>query len=101
MEPSAAVHAGAVERTHVHLLLGPLQEDIERVVGRLKGRTSSEVIARGSEPGRKRTWTAGYWKVFLFEDRSVPMVVRYIEAHNERHGKPAAPYPWITPWQLR
>ena len=91
------VHAAAVERTHVHLLFGPLNENIERVIGRIKGRTSSEVIARGSEPGRRRTWTAGYWKVFLFDERSLPFVARYIEAHNERRGLPAAPFGWITP----
>ena len=97
MAPTSTILAAAVQRTHVHLLLSGLDEPIDRVVGRFKGRTSSEVIARGSEPGRKRTWTAGYWKVFLFEDRSVPIVGRYIEEHNEREGLVAAPYEWITP----
>jgi REP element-mobilizing transposase RayT len=97
MEPTARVFAGAIERTHVHLLLGRLGEHIDRVVGRLKGRTSSEVIAHGSAPGRRRTWTAGFWKVFIFEDRSVPIVGRYIEDHNERRGLPRAPYEWIDP----
>ena len=96
-EPDFRILAGAVERTHTHLLLTGLREPIDRVIGRFKGRTSSEVIARGSEPGRKRTWTAGFWKVFLFEERSVPLVERYVEAHNERRGLPAAPYEWITP----
>src|SRR3954468_16928957 len=99
MEPTARIHAAAIERTHVHLLLSPLDEDIERVVGRIKGRTSSAVVHQGSEPGRQRTWTAGYWKVFLFEDRAAPLVARCIEAHNERRGLPAAPYDWITPWR--
>ena len=99
-EPDLRVLAGAVERTHVHLLLAGLREPIDRAVGRFKGRTSSEVIARGSEPGRQRTWTAGFWKVFLFEERSVPAVGRYIEAHNERRGLPRVPYEWITPaWE--
>jgi REP element-mobilizing transposase RayT len=89
--------AAAIERTHVHLLLSRVDEPIDRAVGRLKGRASSEVIARGAEPERKRTWTAGFWKVFLFEARSVPVVGRYIEAHNERRGLARAPYEWVTP----
>ena len=97
MAPGSHVLAGAIERSHTHLLLAGLREPIDRVVGRLKGRTSSEVIARGSQPERGRTWTAGFWKVFLFEGRSVPIVGRYIEAHNERRGLPPAPYDWITP----
>lgn len=97
MESTAKIVAGAVERTHVHLLLGPFDEHIDRVVGRLKGRTSSAVVSAGSEPNRRRTWTAGFWKVFLFDWRSVGPVSRYIEAHNERRGLPPAPYDWITP----
>ncbi len=94
MEHGASVLAAAIERTHVHILLGALEEPINRVVGRLKGRTSSAVIAQGSEHERRRTWTAGYWKVFLFDRRSVEPVARYIEAHNERRGLPRAPYGW-------
>jgi REP element-mobilizing transposase RayT len=97
MEPGARIHAGAIEDNHTHLLLGPLDEPIDRVVGRLKGRTSSAVIAAGIEPARQRTWTAGYWKVFLFELDAVPVVVEYISDHNRRRGLPAAPYDWITP----
>jgi REP element-mobilizing transposase RayT len=97
MEPGAQIHAGAIEDNHVHLLLGPVNEPIDRVVGRLKGRTSSAVLAEGSEPGRQRTWTAGYWKVFLFDLVAVPLVIDYIEQHNVRRGLPAAPYDWITP----
>jgi REP element-mobilizing transposase RayT len=60
MKSAARVYAGAVERSHVHLLFGRLQEDITRVVGRIKGRTSSEVLKRGTEKDRTRTWTEGY-----------------------------------------
>ena len=97
MAPSSCVLAAAIERTHTDLVLTGIQEPIERVIGRFKGRTSSEVIGRGSDRRRSRTWTAGFWKVFLFEGRSVPVVGRYVEAHNERHGLPPAPYDWITP----
>jgi hypothetical protein len=58
--------AGAIERTHTHLLL-------------------------------ERTWTGGYWKVFIFEDNVVPIVANYIEQHNLRRNLPRAPYHWIRP----
>ncbi|MCH8150883.1 MAG: transposase [Planctomycetes bacterium] len=90
-------HAAAIEPTHVHLLFGPVGEPIGTFVGQLKGASSSAVLRRPGNHGRKRIWTAGYWKVFLFEDETVDAVAEYIEAHNTRRGLPAIPFPWITP----
>jgi REP element-mobilizing transposase RayT len=84
--------AAAIEPTHVHLLIGPTATDTSTIVGRMKGRSSSAVCAAC---GRKRTWTAGYWQVFLFDDTGVAAVQRYIERHNERRGLPAAPFAWL------
>src|SRR5437870_12879123 len=33
--------SAAIEPNHVHLLVGPVKEDLSRFVGRIKGRTSS------------------------------------------------------------
>jgi hypothetical protein len=88
--------AAAVERTHTHLLLEPLSMDIGQVVGRLKSATSSAVCFLGNTD-RRRTWTTGYWKVFLFEDEVVPIVANYIEHHNERRGLPRTSHDWIHP----
>ena len=95
--PRPPVWAAAIEPNHVHLLVGPVEEDLERFVGRLKGRTSSEVGALPGNAGRERVWTSGYWKVFLFDDAGVRAVKDYIDAHNVRHGLPPEPYEWITP----
>jgi hypothetical protein len=92
-------YAGAIERTHTHLLLGEVHLDIDKVIGRIKSRTSSAVIKNGSEPWRTRTWTTGYWKVFIFDVTVIPDVQRYIEKHNERRGLASAPYPWIRPFR--
>lgn len=94
------VYAAAIEANHVHLLLGPLEELIAVVAGRLKGRTSSDVLALESNRGRERTWTAKYWKVFLFDALALDAVKKYIEEHNLRRGLPAAPYPWICPVEV-
>jgi hypothetical protein len=92
------VYAAAIERTHVHLLLGTFPEHIDRLIGRIKSRTSSQVIKRGTEPWRTRTWTTGFWKVFLFDATVLPDVQQYIERHNERRGLNRAPFPWIVPF---
>ncbi len=90
--------AFAPERTHMHLLVGSTTHDISKVVGMIKSRSSSAVIANGDDPTRHRTWSIGYWKVFFFDFAPIPTVQRYIERHNERRGLPGAPHDCITPY---
>ena len=90
-------HAAAIEPTHVHLLTGPLRENVARVAGRLKGSTSSALLKHSLNTGRRRIWTTGYWKVFLYDMDAVLCVKNYIEEHNERRGLPRAPWDWIHP----
>jgi hypothetical protein len=95
--PHPPAWAAAIEPNHVHLLVGPVAEDIARYAGRLKGRTSSAVGDLPANASRRRVWTSGYWKVFLFDEEGVVAVKQYIDAHNLRRGLPAEPFPWITP----
>ena len=94
-EHGIEVYAAAIESTHVHLLVGPLAEHVGIAAGRFKGATSSAVLELPRNQGRERTWTAKYWKVFLFDDVALEQVKRYIEAHNLRRGDVAAPFDWI------
>ena len=94
LQPRA--YAAAIEENHVHILLGPVEEKIHVTAGRLKGCTSSEVLALPSNQHRTRTWTSKYWKVFLFDDTAFFAVKQYIEEHNLRRGLPASPYEWLT-----
>jgi hypothetical protein len=94
--PNPPCWAATIESNHIHLLVGPVTEDIAPYAGRLKGRTSSEVGALSRNAGRERVWTSGYWKVFLFDEIAVTAVKRYIDTHNTRRGLPAEPYSWIT-----
>ncbi|MCK4873436.1 MAG: transposase [Phycisphaerales bacterium] len=87
------VYAAAIQETHVHLLLAPMRDDIGAVVGRIKSNTSSAVLALHHKDGRARTWTAGYWKVFLFDVGAVHTVAAYIQ----RHGDNRSPYTWVRP----
>ena len=89
------IFAAAIERTHVHLLFGPLRDDIGHVIGRIKSRTSSALLKHPDNWGRKRTWTNGYWKVFLFDIFARNEVARYIRDHNLRRGLAPDPWTWI------
>lgn len=93
--PSA--YACAIEPNHIHLLVGPVRERIDRFVGRLKGSSSAALRKHPNNWDRTRSWTAGYWKVFLFDRDAVCAVTKYIESHNLRRGIPARPYEWIQP----
>ena len=84
-------HATAIERTHVHLLFGPLDDPIGEVVGRIKSRTSSALLKLPANQDRRRIWTTGYWKVFLFNDKVMAQVFGYINAHSGRRGSRAGP----------
>jgi len=90
-------HACAIESNHVHLLLGPVSEDISKCAGRLKGTSSSALLKHPNHVGRERIWTTGFWKVFLFDIEGVVAVQEYIQAHNIRRGLPASPYEWLQP----
>jgi len=89
------INATAIERTHVHLLFGPLNDPIGEVVGRIKSRTSSVLLKLPVNQGRRRIWTTGYWKVFLFDDNAMAQVARYISTHGGRRGSRAAPVSWV------
>lgn len=84
------LHTTAIERTHVHLLFGPLSTPIGEVVGRIKSRTSSALLKLPTNQDRRRIWSTGYWKVFLFDDNAIAQVARYIDAHGGRRASRAA-----------
>ena len=96
LKPPVA-YAAAIERTHFHLLIGILKEDLGTFVGRLKGTAASAVCALPEYKGRKHVWTAHYWEVFLCDEPAIDAVQLYIQDHNLRRGLAASPYPWIHP----
>ncbi len=80
------INATAIERTHVHLLFDSLNDPIGEVVGRIKSRTSSALLKLPANQDRRRIWTTGYWKVFLFDDNAMAQVARYVNTHGGRRG---------------
>jgi hypothetical protein len=89
-------HAAAIEENHVHMLAGVVEEDLERYVGRLKGRSSSVLKGLPQNASRKHHWTAKFWRVFLYDHEALLAVREYIINHNLRNALPADPYPFIT-----
>jgi hypothetical protein len=93
-------HAAAIERTHVHLLVGVLDFPLDRVIGWIKGVSSSQVLKLPHNVGCRRTWATGYWHVDLYDTWAVAYAQRYIVDHNRRRGLPEHPYTWLTPYPI-
>jgi hypothetical protein len=89
-------YAAAIEDNHVHLLVGVVEEDLDRYVGRLKGRSSSVLKTLPLNALRRHHWTAKFWRVFLFDNDAIHAVREYIIRHNLRQGLPADPFHFIT-----
>jgi hypothetical protein len=83
-----ALHVGT---WHAHLVIGPTQHSIAGVV-----KCAKDAVRYGLRPGRP-IWTDGYDKRFCFDERTKLTRIRYVERHNESHGWPAKPWPFITP----
>jgi hypothetical protein len=90
-------HALAIESNHVHLLIGSLDADLEATVGRMKGVSSSLILDQQNNLARKRTWTGGFWRVFLYDNLAVETVYAYIINHNIRANRLAHPYTFTHP----
>ena len=90
------IYAAAIEREHLHLLLAANTEDVSKLVGRVKGK-SSRTINHANGCTGKTLWTAGFWRVFLFDWDAVRAARNYIVNHNVRRNIPVDPFPWITP----
>jgi REP element-mobilizing transposase RayT len=95
MKPNC--HAAAIESNHFHLLLSPLEEDLDRYIGRLKGKSSSTLKKLPDNHSRQHLWTAKFWRVFLYDPEATLAVRHYITTHNRRQNLPEDPYPFISP----
>jgi len=78
----------------------PLEENLDRYIGRLKGATSSALNKLPQNKSRTHNWAAKFWRVFLFDNRSLPPVRNYITHHNTRRRIPPNPFDWITPLNI-
>lgn len=95
-EADYAIYACSILPQHVHLVIGPHERDIDRIVGHLKARATQEMNAAGIHPlGAYRQkdgtapspWCRKGWKVFVFSQRHLREAIEYVERNPLREGK--------------
>ncbi len=92
------IAAAAIEPTHMHLQLPYTGRDIDHTAKWIADQTTKAIHARTNHQGP--VWAGGRWRVFIFDAAQWNACGRYIRRHNERGGRAADPYPWITPLSL-
>jgi REP element-mobilizing transposase RayT len=106
------IFAATIQPTHIHLVFGPLQEDLKTVIARLKRRSAAAVLAHrremaalhsrpilgGSNPSIPRSlWTNGKFPIFIFDEYHLMNAIEYVRDHNRRNNLPPDPFDWIEP----
>ena len=81
------VHAGSINRDHVHMLLSiPPSLSVSRAVQYLKGRSSHKLLAEFASLHKRywgqHLWAAGYW-VASSGNVSDEVWMEYIKSHAE------------------
>jgi REP element-mobilizing transposase RayT len=103
-EADYAVFACSILPQHVHLVLGPHDRDIDRIVGHLKGRATQQLNKSGLHPlGAYRQpdgtvpspWCRNCWKVFIFTQRHLREAIKYVEDNPLKEGKPRQSWSFV------
>jgi hypothetical protein len=96
------VFAATIRPTHAHLVFGPLREDINTVIARLKRRAAASVLATRRQmkrPAPRSLWTTGRFYVLIDNEDYLRNAIRYVRQHNRDAGLEPDPYPWVRPWE--
>jgi REP element-mobilizing transposase RayT len=99
------VLACAIMPDHVHVVIRRHEQDIERMVGHLKGRASTLMEEETVHPlmrfrgrdGRVPTaWAEGCWKVFLNTEEEIERAVGYVKENPLREGLRAQRWSFVV-----
>jgi REP element-mobilizing transposase RayT len=94
-EGNYAIHGCAILPDHVHLILGPQEPPIRRVVGHLKSKASMALRRAGIHPLQSYVdeadrvptcWAEDYWKVYIYSKEHMHKAVRYVENNPIKEG---------------
>ncbi|MGE3638337.1 MAG: hypothetical protein AB7G28_07240 [Pirellulales bacterium] len=105
-EADYAIYACSILPQHVHLVIGPHERDIDRIVGHLKARATQAMNAAGLHPlGAHREadgtvpspWCRRCWKVFIFSQRHLREAIQYVEDNPLKAGKQRQNWSFVTP----
>lgn len=95
-EADYSIYACSIMPQHVHLVVGPHERDIHRIVGHLKARATQGMKTADLHPlGAFRQedgtlpspWGRKCWKVFVFSPRHLRDAIKYVEGNPLREGK--------------
>ncbi len=83
------IRACAILTNHVHIVFERPRTSFERVVNRLKGRSSQTIRTSRGIPGtidrRERVpiWSQGYWCRYIDNEGYLARAIRYVERHKD------------------
>ncbi|MGB7158182.1 MAG: transposase [Tepidisphaeraceae bacterium] len=89
-----SIVAGAIERTHTHLLITYTTRDIDKSMKWLTQEMTKAVHRQTTHQGP--VWSEGKWLQFIFDDSHWRNTVAYIERHNVRRGLDPRPYSFLN-----
>jgi REP element-mobilizing transposase RayT len=101
------VWACAILPDHTHLVLGRHTMTIEKIVERLKGAATHQLLAEGIHPfGHLRLpngrppccWGRGSRHDFLSRAAVVTQKIEYVEGNPFKEGKPRQHWPFVVPF---
>ena len=101
-----SIHACTIMPSHVHLVLGPHEYDVEQQVRLLKSAATEMLLQDGRHPlvrfasiaGRPPSvWCRGLWKVYLNDPAAVRRAVVYVRDNPIKEGKRPQKWSFMTP----
>jgi REP element-mobilizing transposase RayT len=84
-EAKYPIYACSILPQHIHLVIGPHERSIRRIIGHLKGRSTQKLAADGLHPlanHRQKDntipspWARGGWVVFLYSEAHLVQAIR-------------------------
>jgi REP element-mobilizing transposase RayT len=96
-ESDYLIYACSILPEHVHLVFGPHQRTVQRIVGHLKARGTQQLSRDGLHPLRNfrekdgtipSPWGRNCWKVFLYDEQHLRNAIAYVEGNPQQEGKP-------------
>jgi REP element-mobilizing transposase RayT len=98
-ESDYVVHACSILPEHVHVVIARHEQDVERIVGHLKGRATQRLKADGLWPcSAAPVWARGCWRVYLNTLHDINRAIAYVEGNPEKERKPRQHWSFVTPY---
>jgi REP element-mobilizing transposase RayT len=106
-EADYAVHACSILPQHVHLVIGPSERNIRRIVAHLKARATQQLTREALHPLAEyrqpngtvpSPWARNGWNVFIFSEAHLRDAIRYVQNNPLKEGKPQQHWSFVRPY---